>query len=193
KQLRQLITSLGMTAVFVTHDQEEAFALSDRIALLSKGVCQQVGTAHDLYRSPVNEFVARFIGKSNILSLPFKGYGKDCLFFSLPSGNELRVPNNRNLRLRPGEIYRLLLRPEAIEFEQSPVNTRLFEAKIRSEHFAGAFSEYELEGEGLNLLARQPSLPQTKTFRVGENLEVHASPKAIYFFPSGPEAKREPH
>jgi ABC-type Fe3+/spermidine/putrescine transport system ATPase subunit len=193
KQLRQLISSLGMTAVFVTHDQEEAFALSDRIALLSKGVCQQVGTAHELYGSPVNEFVARFIGKSNILSLPFKGCGKECFIFSLPSGNELRLHNDRHLQLHPGEICRLLLRPEAIEFERTPMNMRLLQAKVLARHFAGAFSEYELEGEGLSLLAMWPSLPQAKLFRVGEMLEIHVSPKAIYFFPSGPEAKGEPH
>jgi len=183
KQLRQLINSLGMTAVFVTHDQEEAFALSDRIALLSKGVCQQVGTARELYHSPVNEFVARFIGKSNILSLPFKDYGKDCLIFHLPSGDELRLHNDRNPQLRPGEIYRLLLRPEAIEFEKTPMNMRLFEAEVLARNFAGAFSEYELKGQGLSLLAMQPSLPQAKPFQVGEILEDHVSPKAIYLFP----------
>ena len=91
RQLKQLTRSLGITAVFVTHDQEEAFALSDRIVLLSRGVCQQTGTAHDLYHSPTNEFVARFIGKSNLLSLTFRDYGPNGLIFSFASGLELRV------------------------------------------------------------------------------------------------------
>src|SRR4030095_3887709 len=64
RQLRELITSLGITTLFVTHDQEEAFALSDRIVLLSKGQCQQVGTARELYNHPANEFVAGFIGQA---------------------------------------------------------------------------------------------------------------------------------
>src|SRR5262245_14922320 len=109
KQLKQLTHSLGITAIFVTHDQQEAFALSDRIVLLSKGVCQQAGTAHDLYHSPANEFVARFIGKSNLLSLPFKGYGQDCLIFSFASGLELRLQKTGIQQLRQGQVYRLLL------------------------------------------------------------------------------------
>ena len=99
RQLRELITSLGITTVFVTHDQEEAFALSDRIALLSKGQCQQVGTAQELYLHPANEFVAGFIGRSNIFSLFLKAEGDDCFSFVWPSGRELRLRKSINPRL----------------------------------------------------------------------------------------------
>jgi iron(III) transport system ATP-binding protein len=182
KQLRHLINLLGMTAIFVTHDQEEAFALSDRIVLLSKGVCQQVGTAHDLYHSPANEFVARFIGKSNLLALAFKDYGKDSLIFSLPSGNEMHLPNHRNQQFRQGETYQLLLRPERIEFEKTPVNVKLLEAKILAQQFVGAFSEYELEGEGLHLVALQTSSPRSRSLAVGEMVPIYTSPEGIHFF-----------
>jgi ABC-type Fe3+/spermidine/putrescine transport system ATPase subunit len=180
KQLKQLTRSLGMTAVFVTHDQEEAFSLSDRIVLLSQGVCQQAGTAHDLYHSPANEFVARFIGKSNLLPLPFQGYGQDCLIFSFASGLELRLQKAGPRQLRQGKVYRLLLRPEAIQFEKTPENVKLFEAKVVSQQFTGAFSEYELEGEGLRLLALRVNLSHAKTAQVGGTVSIHASPEAIH-------------
>jgi len=180
KQLKQLTRSLGITAVFVTHDQEEAFALSDRIVLLSQGVCQQVGTAHDLYHSPANEFVARFIGKSNLVPVSFRNAGGDCLVFSFASGFELRLPNSGTRQFRQGELYRLLLRPEAIQFEKTPVNVRLFEAKVLARQFAGAFSEYELEGEGLRLLALQVNLSHTQAPQVGATLSIYASPQAIH-------------
>jgi iron(III) transport system ATP-binding protein len=180
RQLKELTCSLGITTVFVTHDQEEAFALSDRIVLLSKGVCQQVGTAQDLYRSPANEFVARFIGKSNLLFLPFKGYGQDCMIFSFPSGLELRLPYSGNRQLREGEVYRLLLRPETIEFEKSNVNVKLFEARVVSRQFAGAFFEYELDGENLRLLALQVNLPATKTPQRGEMVSIYVAPQGVH-------------
>jgi iron(III) transport system ATP-binding protein len=185
RQLRQLIGSLGITAIFVTHDQEEAFALSDRIALLSKGVCQQVGTPQELYYRPANEFVARFIGKSNIFSLPLKTEGEDCLIFSLPGGNELRIRGNQPWPFRTGEVCRLLLRPERIEFEKTSANIRLITAKIMSQQFSGAFSEYELEGEGLRLTALQTSRPDAPAYSVGESLEIYYSPDAIYIFQCG--------
>jgi putative spermidine/putrescine transport system ATP-binding protein len=66
-ELRALLKRMGMTAVFVTHDQEEAFALSDRVAVLSRGHLQQVGTPEDLYAEPANAFVAGFLGRANFL------------------------------------------------------------------------------------------------------------------------------
>jgi iron(III) transport system ATP-binding protein len=180
KQLKQLTRALGITAVFVTHDQEEAFALSDRIVLLSRGACQQIGTPRELYHSPANEFVAQFIGKSNLLPLRFEGYGQDCLIFSFGSGVELRLRKAGMLHLRRGDVYRWLLRPEAIQFEKMPDNVRLFEARVLAQQFTGAFSEYELEGEGLRLLALQMNLSSSRALQVGETVSIHASPDAIH-------------
>jgi ABC-type Fe3+/spermidine/putrescine transport system ATPase subunit len=64
-ELRALLKRLGMTAVFVTHDQEEAFALSDRVAVLNRGRLQQLGTPEELYGTPANAFVASFLGRAN--------------------------------------------------------------------------------------------------------------------------------
>ncbi|MGY5852812.1 MAG: ABC transporter ATP-binding protein, partial [Candidatus Thorarchaeota archaeon] len=66
-EIRRVQKSLGITTIYVTHSQEEAFAISDRIAVLSNGVVLQVGTPHELYSNPSNEIVARFIGDGNII------------------------------------------------------------------------------------------------------------------------------
>src|SRR5205807_9023367 len=66
-EIRDLQRRLGITAVYVTHDQEEAMAISDRIAVMNKGVIEQIGTAEELYRRPASVFVARFIGRSNLI------------------------------------------------------------------------------------------------------------------------------
>jgi len=172
RQLRELITSLGITTLFVTHDQEEAFALSDRIVLLSKGQCQQVGTAQELYDHPVNEFVAGFIGRSNIFSLPLKAVGEDCVSFVWPSGRELRLRKPVNPQLKVGQSYKLLLRPEKIEFEKREGQIHLFSAKLLSYRFAGAWSEWEAEGEGVRLSVIRPNTPLDGQWAVGMALDL---------------------
>jgi len=74
----------------------------------------------------------------------------------------------------------LLLRPEVIEFEKTTANVKLFETKVLARQFAGAFSEYELEGEGLGLLALQVNLPDTKVLEVGETVSIYVSPQATH-------------
>lgn len=183
KQLRELITSLGITTLFVTHDQEEAFALSDRIVLLSKGRCQQVGTARELYDRPASEFVARFVGKSNLFSLPLKGFGQDCLIFRLPSGRELRVRQTDGVALKAGQSYDILLRPERIEFEKGPGCVQLFPARVLRHRFAGAWLEWELEGEGVRLLAVQVNKEPGAGPAAGATVEVCAQPDALQVIP----------
>ena len=172
RQLRELITSLGITTLFVTHDQEEAFALSDRIVLLSKGQCQQVGTAQELYDHPANEFVAGFIGRSNIFSLPLKAVGEDCVSFVWPSGRELRLRKPVNPQLKVGQSYKLLLRPEKIEFEKREGQIHLFSAKLLSYRFAGAWSEWEVEGEGVRLSVIHPNTNLDAQWAIGMALDL---------------------
>jgi iron(III) transport system ATP-binding protein len=179
KQLRELITSLGITTIFVTHDQDEAFALSDRIVLLSQGRCQQVGTARELYDRPANEFVANFIGKSNIFTLPLKAVGEDCLVFAWPSGRELRWRQLADRQLKVGQSYKLLVRPEKIEFEPQPGDVHLVSAKVLSQRFAGALSEWELEGDGIRVLAIHLTNPSGEEFAVGQIIDLSVRPEAI--------------
>jgi ABC-type Fe3+/spermidine/putrescine transport system ATPase subunit len=180
KQLRELISSLKMTTLFVTHDQEDAFALSDRIALLCKGTCQQIGAARELYDHPVNEFVAGFIGKSNILALRLQGIHDNFLDFELPRGEKLCLPARQGRPFEVGQVYRLLLRPERIDFFKSDQNTPLFPAKIKSGRFAGAYYEWELEGEGQQILAiaKNPLNPVPLT--TGSIVTLYASPLALH-------------
>ena len=180
KQLRELISSLNMTTIFVTHDQEDAFALSDRISILSSGICQQIGTAQELYNHPVNEFVAGFIGKSNILALRLHGLDEDSLFFELPQGEKLCLPAPRDRQFVLGQVYRLLLRPERIEFSKTDQNTVLFPAKIKGGRFAGAYYEWELEGEGQQILATGKNLLTSSPGDAGSIVTLYGSPLAFH-------------
>ncbi len=103
-EIRQLQQSLGLTTVFVTHDQEEALTLADRLVVMSQGVIQQIGTPTELYERPANAFVADFIGKSNFLKGRLASPGS----FVTEGGLEIKVPADGS----PASL--LAIRPEKI-------------------------------------------------------------------------------
>jgi len=185
-QLDRLIRTLGITAIFATHDQEEAFALSDRIALLWDGALQQVGTSDQLYFRPANERVARFVGKSNLWDVTFREYSENRGIFSLPSGAVLRLPRSaRDGELRRGARLRMLLRPENVTFVPTADSLALGPARVRSRRFAGASTEYLLEGGGLRVLASRTNSPATAGYQVGDEIELFCSSRAVYLLPGG--------
>ena len=95
---------LGITFVFVTHDQEEALTMSDRVVVMSKGVIQQIGTPTGIYNEPENEFVANFIGESNIIPGTYKR-----LKFVEFMGVEFECVDEN---FAPGEACQVVIRPE---------------------------------------------------------------------------------
>src|ERR1700687_2817515 len=111
-EIQRLQKALGITAVYVTHDQEEAMAISDRIAVMHQGVIVQEGSAEGLYHRPASEFVAQFIGRTNLLRGRVAAAGA--------AGGEVEVPglslvvNQRSLRAAVGAAVTLVLRPESI-------------------------------------------------------------------------------
>jgi iron(III) transport system ATP-binding protein len=180
RQLRRLAKSLGITTLFVTHDQEEAFALSDRIALLWKGQVQQVGTPQQLYHHPFNEFVAQFIGKSNILSLPCKAVASGFVTFSMPSGKELVAFLRPGIEFKPAVTFKVLLRPEALQFESSGNMARLGTGKIVGQQFTGRISEYEVDCSGLRLTVSEASQSPNRLHPVGEEVQLYYSPETVH-------------
>jgi spermidine/putrescine ABC transporter ATP-binding subunit len=106
-EVRRLQQRLGITTIFVTHDQEEALVLSDRIAVMSDGVIEQLGDPRAIYARPVNRFVADFIGESNLLHARVDAAGREA---TLDNGIAVPLPAGGE----PGAEIGLLLRPEAI-------------------------------------------------------------------------------
>lgn len=108
-ELKNLQHSVGITFIFVTHDQEEALAMSDRIAVVANGKLQQLGAPAEIYDEPWNDFVANFVGTSNIFS--GKVVKSDGGFVTLRTGNgrELRAKSDR---FRAGDFASMVLRPE---------------------------------------------------------------------------------
>lgn len=112
-ELRTLLKRVGITAIFVTHDQEEAFALSDRIAVMRNGRLQQVGTPEELYRIPANPFVASFVGRANVLEGRVVESGDGHALVEVTGGARWRV----RLHGVVSDRVRVLVRPEALRLE----------------------------------------------------------------------------
>ena len=111
-EVRRLQRRLGLTTLFITHDQEEALIMSDRVAVMEKGRLQQVGPPLEIYEAPANPFIADFIGESNIFSGTIEASGGDVLCGSARGGPSIQVPSRPELSARVGERVRVMVRPE---------------------------------------------------------------------------------
>jgi len=169
EQIRELQKRVGITAVYVTHDQEEAMAISDRIAVMERGVIVQSGTAQDLYYRPATEFVARFIGRTNLLA------GR------VLSASDVEVLGARVALAtgRPaGSAVRLVIRPEMIGI--APAASSVPTGRVEQRTFLGEKTDYQvsLGGERLQVATtdhyRQPPID------VGQSVAVHFHPEGIH-------------
>jgi len=110
-ELLKIKDQLGVTVIYVTHDQEEALVMSDRVVVMANGAIQQVGRPDELYRRPANRFVADFIGETNIIEGRVISHGSSPTI-SIGSAAQVRVPSNR--AWTSGERAFLVLRPECV-------------------------------------------------------------------------------
>lgn len=143
-ELRAIQQRVGITTILVTHDQEEALSLSDRIAVMGQGRVQQVGTPMALYRQPANPFVAQFIGQANLLTVRPVGPGELLAedYFTAP-GQALRLQAAAaNTAPHAAGTQQLLLRPERIRLSAAldPAVSALnhTRATLRAAHYTGA-------------------------------------------------------
>jgi len=157
-ELKRLQREWGVTAIYVTHDQAEALAISDRIAVMNDGLMMQLGTPQEIYHEPNSEFVANFIGKTNLLpctvDIPPSGDGIGRV--STPAGELLcrfRSPT------RTGQAVSIVVRPEVVELSSINGRTKAgpndFPGTLVSETFLGEIVEYEVDiGGAINLTVR---------------------------------------
>ena len=115
-ELKRLQTETGITFIFVTHDQEEALTMSDRIAVIEGGQVQQVGSARDIYEAPKNKFVADFIGETNLLEVTVTDLSEGMGSCILPGGAKITCPAADGAHAGPGHLS---VRPERIAINTS--------------------------------------------------------------------------
>ncbi|MBW3630026.1 MAG: ATP-binding cassette domain-containing protein, partial [Gemmatimonadetes bacterium] len=156
-ELRQLLKRLRMTAVFVTHDQAEAFDLSDRIAIMQDGRIQQLGTPEQLYLAPVNPFVASFVGKANFLPGRLLHAGPEAL---CEVAEGVRWPVQATAGAGAGPV-RVLLRPESLRLVPGGSGAAAtIPGRIVERRFGGPATMYLVEAAGTTLLIAEAGVPR---------------------------------
>ena len=155
-QIRSTIRELAVTTVFVTHDQQEAFALADRVAIMEAGICRQVGKPEEVYNKPADRFVAKFLGKANLLPGRLLGLSEDVL-----------------VMVRPEDVTVGAI-DERLGVHRSPLQGTLTKAI-----FEGASITYTIEVDGIAITSRQFHRGQ-KTFQAGESVLLSLSDRQLH-------------
>ena len=148
-EIKEIQQRLGMTVIYVTHDQEEAMSMSDRIAILNHGRVHQVGSPGEVYERPANPFVGRFLGEANLLEGAVTAQG-DITRLLLPSGEELRAPHGRACE---GDRGMMFIRPERVEILAGANTARdpranVLAGSVRRCSFLGNILRYAVDVEG---------------------------------------------
>ena len=167
-ELKQLQRRTGITFIYVTHDQAEAMALSDRVAVMHLGRLQQVGTPREVYLRPANRVVADFMGLVNLVSVRVveaPANGDDAL---VTLGDTLRFRVGLPPSAAPGREVLLAIRPENIQLQRgaSPDGS-LALARVEESTFLGNFNDYQVALDGLRLRVQAPP---SDVFEVGESV-----------------------
>jgi spermidine/putrescine transport system ATP-binding protein len=180
--IRHLVKDLGLTAIHVTHDQAEAMAISDRIAVMRKGKILQVGTPTELYMNPEHLFVANFIGESNFLNGDVIGADEGFTEIRL-RGNLIVHSTNAKARLKDERIV-LAVRPEALRLQRGLKKAQnALQGKVKDVTFEGTVTRYEilLKNED-KVIVTMPSLAG-EPYSVDEEVTVSFEPEKSHVFP----------
>ena len=181
EELKQLQKETGITFVFVTHDQEEALAMSDRIAVMSDGEVQQIGGPTDIYEHPVNRFVADFIGDTNFLDGEIVSLSDDLVTCKIGAQSMFEAENSGGHKI--GDQVTLFLRPEKIRLStpDDATGSSTRPGKVANIIYLGNQATYTVDmGDGIELTAQaRPREDGNLPFAIGDSLAVGFSGRAL--------------
>ena len=145
QEIRSLQQKLGVTTIMVTHDQEEALSVADRIVVMNQGVIEQVGTPMEVYRDPATLFVADFVGRINALPATLEGDGRARVGEGASAGRFFcPTPGT------PGDAVKIYLRPEDVLARPiAPGDSNVFEAQIDKIEFLGSYCLVRVKADAL--------------------------------------------
>lgn len=171
-ELKHLQKKLGITFIYVTHDQEEALTMSDRIAVMFDGNMERIGTPDEVYNDPKTKFVAGFIGESNILESYVERVEHDRIYISLEAGKAVLYETG----FRPEEMIYICVRPENLKISVEAIEDFSIRGKIVEHIFAGDVIKIIVElvnGQKLKVAAH----PEQDPLPLGTRVNVYWNPK----------------
>lgn len=175
-ELKQLQRELEITFIYVTHDQEEALTMSDRIVVMNKGRIEQVGTAHEIYERPQTKFVAQFIGETNLFE-DVEILEKNGNDYVVAIGSE-KVSTDSMKDFKPGEKVHISIRPENMKLSRTPMEEReSIAVTYDSNIYVGNISKFVVfTDQGRRLTASEFS-EDAGTFNKGDKVYINWIPE----------------
>jgi spermidine/putrescine transport system ATP-binding protein len=164
-ELKEMQTKLGITFIFVTHDQEEAMTMSDRIVVMKEGLIQQLGTPKSIYNEPVNRYVANFIGETNIISGTY--VKKDLVHFLNTDFKCMGYTFN------DGEAVDVVIRPE--DFDVVDLDKAKIKGTVTFSLFKGVHNELDVDVNGVKLMVNT-----YESYEVGQSIGLSVDPYEIH-------------
>ena len=160
-ELKQLQQETGITFVFVTHDQEEALTMSDRIAVMSAGELQQIGTAHEIYEQPVNRFVADFIGETNLIDVTVEQVNGTACLCRLANGATIEAQGP--VQAMASAAGHISIRPERVSLTPVAEGTYSLTGTVEHQVYLGTDTQYLVRlDDGTLITARTQNAHQVR-------------------------------
>ena len=186
-ELRAIQRRTGVTFIYITHDQGEALTMSDRVAVMSQGVIQQIGTPEQIYDLPATPYVATFVGENN--RLPGTIVGRDGAFVRVETGvGQIQARNAGDLAI--GALALVFIRPERLKACMTQGKPNRILARITHFDFEGNFANvFMTAGNGQDLMLQAANDGGLPDLRVGANLTVSFAPDHAVALAPGELAK----
>ena len=172
-EIRKIQQKVGITAIYVTHDQSEAMSISDKIIIMSKGRVEQIGTPREIYYHPSSKFVADFIGEANFLDSSVKSVSGDKALIQI-AGKELEVNNFANAKA--GDTATLVIRPEAASLAEQGI----LEVTVTLSTFMGSYQYYQAMLGDTEIQITDYNPINRRIYEAGEKAYLDFDPRGVY-------------
>ena len=172
-EIRKIQQKVGITAIYVTHDQSEAMSISDKIIIMSKGKVEQIGTPREIYYHPNSKFVADFIGEANFLDAQVLSENGEKARIRV-AGEEIEV--NNFAHARAGDKSELVIRPEAAKLSE----TGVLEGTVTLSTFMGSYQYYQMLVDGMEIQITDYNPVNRRIYEVGEKAFLEFDPRGVY-------------
>lgn len=185
QEIRRLQKMLGITMVYVTHDQEEALVISDRIAVMNKGIVEQIGSSFEIYSNPRTAFVAGFVGTTNFIEGRVASKIGNMAVMELGKGLSIKVEVDE--RIKEGQDAMLFVRPEDIEIKAAIQSGKLpteLQGNISQVTFIGNMIRYEVRiSEERTLTVEVHNPRKYKILKEGSRVIININPGSVTVIP----------
>ena len=172
-EIRRIQQEVGITAIYVTHDQSEAMALSDRIIIMRSGVVEQIGSPQEIYYHPVNEFVADFIGEANFLKGRLEALSDNRAQLNV-SGDICHAAPVPGMEV--GRDYTIVLRPEAASLAEEGG----LPCEVVLSCFMGSYQNYHVKVGDTLVKLTDPNPKNKRIYKVGERCRLVFDPESVH-------------